>query len=121
MLLPNQGGKAKSAATLEETYAPSNAQQHAGNTSADPSWSANTMWTLFAVGWLLAPCWWVGVASGFKIGSLFKRKKGLNSSQTAAWFAHIFMTVASTVIVIVCASVLAGKKGRHLTASTNRQ
>jgi hypothetical protein len=111
----NQGGKAKSAATLQEDYA-ANAQQHADNTTTDHSWSAKTMWSLFAVGWLLAPCWWVGVASGFKVGSLFKRKKGLNSSQTTAWYAHIFMTVASAVIVIVCASVLVGKKGGHLEA-----
>lgn len=111
VVLPNQSGKAKSAATLEETYAPSDAQEHVVGAAVDASLSAKTMWTLFAVGWILVPCWWVGVASGFKLGSLFKRRRGLNSSQTAAWYSHIFMTVASTVIIVVCCSVLAGKKG----------
>jgi hypothetical protein len=110
VLLPNQGDKAKSAASLVEVQAPADAQHHAQNASVDPSWSSKTMWTLFAVDWLLAPCWWIGVASGFQMGSLFKRRKGLTTSQTAAWHAHIFMTVASTVIILVCCSVLVGRK-----------
>jgi hypothetical protein len=114
VLLPNQGDKAKSATTFQDTKA----QHHAEDAAVDASCSSKSMWALFAVGWLLAPCWWIGVASGFQLGSLFKRRKGLNTSQTAAWYAHIFMTVASTVIIVVCCSVLVVKKGGHVTVTS---
>jgi hypothetical protein len=42
-------------------------------------WSAAGLWALFVVGWILPPCWWVGVAVGLRGGKdseflMLKRK-----------------------------------------------
>jgi hypothetical protein len=81
----------------------------------DPSWSSCTMWTLFAVGWLFAPCWWLGVASGLTAGGdsscLLRRRRGLKQGQKAAWWAHLIMSLVSALVVLLVCAIYFSRTG----------
>lgn len=107
----------KAAAALQETSQPArdhheHSTWHADDASqpAEPAWSSKTLWALFALGWIIAPCWWAGVAAGLTTGPdsrcLLRRRRGLKPAQVAAWYAHITMTIVSAVLVILVCSIV---------------
>lgn len=69
----------------------------------------DSMWVLFIMGWVIAPCWWIGVATGSCTGKdsqcLIKRRQDLKPTQVAAWRANLAMTVISTVLVVLVCSI----------------
>jgi hypothetical protein len=76
--------------------------------------SAAGFWALFVVGWILPPCWWVGVAVGLKSGKdseflMLKRKK-LSVAQNAAWWACVIMSLVSALVLILVLAIYFGKK-----------
>lgn len=87
VMLPKPGDntKTKAPATLAQaaaTYHTTTTNSSAAPDEADSCWSKGTMWALFALGWVIAPCWWIGVAAGLKTGGpkqcLLKRRRGLS-------------------------------------------
>jgi hypothetical protein len=78
-------------------------------------WSSCTLWTLFALGWVFAPCWWVGAAAGLRAGNdrqcLIKRKRGLNPAQSAAWWSNVVLTVLSAAALILVTTLYYGRMG----------
>jgi hypothetical protein len=68
-------------------------------------WSAAGLWTLFVVGWILPPCWWVGVAVGLRGGKdrecLILGRKKLSAAQNAAWWACVIMSLVSVLVLLL--------------------
>lgn len=84
------------------------------DTAAAVMWSSCTLWTLFALGWVFTPCWWVGTTAGLRAGNnrqcLIKRKRGLSPAQSAAWWSNVVLTVLSAVALILAATLLSGRR-----------
>jgi hypothetical protein len=128
VVLPNQKQQqTKAEAALQEAAAyrasahnePATWSQADDPNKPDPSWSSCTMWTLFAVGWLFTPCWWLGVASGLTAGGdsscLLRRRRGLKQGQKAAWWADLIMSLVSALVVLlVCAIYFSRTGGQHI-------
>jgi hypothetical protein len=107
----------KAPATLNQFEADATQPQPAaGNEDEVPACglSAAGFWALFVVGWILPPCWWVGVAVGLRGGKdreclMLKRKK-LSSAQSAAWWACVIMSLVSALVLILVLAIYFGKK-----------
>lgn len=68
VVLPGAGKqKTKAAATLQESpahHAPDHhehamLQADAAAPSDEPACSSKALWVLFALGWIISPCWWL--------------------------------------------------------------
>lgn len=97
----------KAPATLEESAAFRPPDQHTEHNTWHDQAEGNSSrcskldlsWMLFILGWVIAPCWWVGVAMGLTTGAdnkfLIVRKQGLKPTQVKAWWANLSMTTSA--------------------------
>jgi hypothetical protein len=107
----------KAPATLNQLEADAaQPQPAAGNGDEVPACglSAAGFWALFVVGWILPPCWWVGVAVGLKGGKdreclMLKRKK-LSTAQNGAWWACVIMSLVSALVLLLVLPVWYGRR-----------
>jgi hypothetical protein len=118
--------KTKAPATLQQEnafHAPAHAEHGTWHSSisshAAPSCASckavDPMWWLFVLGWVIAPCWWLGVARGLKTGQdrqcLVKRRTDLKPTQNYAWWANVAMTVVSAVLVVLVCAIHLSRPG----------
>jgi len=114
---------AKAPATLQQSGIESAPGERDSRTAGSPDdapacpcgWSSAGLWTLFVLGWVFPPCWWVGVAAGLKTGSdsqfLIKRRRNLSPAHNTAWWACVLMSVVSTLVLILVLAIYFGQKG----------
>lgn len=115
--LGGQNHSAKAPATLGECDVAPAQTLHAHESEDEVptcGWSAVGMWAMFVLGFVLLPCWWVGVAVGLKSGGdkqcLMMRRKKLPRAQNAAWWGCVAMSVASTLLLILVLSIRFGNE-----------
>lgn len=74
--------------------------------------STTCFWVLFALGWILAPCWFVAVALGLRKGHdhecLITRKKGMSDASKWAWRGSLAMSILSILAVILVPAIVYG-------------
>jgi len=77
--------------------------------------SSTCLWALFLFGWICPPLWWAAAAAGFQSGSdsewLIKRRKGLSTSSTIAWWGCLVMSILGAVALVLTTSIYYGRKG----------
>lgn len=85
---------------------------HRDGSKRGSSWFLATM---FVLGCVFPPFWWLGVSAGLQTGQdnecLIQRKKSLSPAAARAWFACSIMSVLSASALILVLAIHFGRPG----------